>query len=327
MINWSIRQLTYLLLVTSSIFVIISIYPSEQSYWVAWSGLTFALISLGNNFIQRLEAICVTALVCLFTVWMAEYANVSLITLAVFLFAVSAYLAFLAERYPAYAYPILIINLFAILASYHPSFVGGYWEKSGSVCLGVAIVLVCQLIFSYRFQQREWHLNLLSALNQLRKLNQEIFSCLLQPEYADNLYIFERRIHAQKERFMQSIVLLSTTKKTQLQTIITKKLNLLYDITLSYAQLRRRVSDYAVLGICMDEMKAIEKEVDQLFVVAQKGVSKNKYNFDVQPLLMAIQHLEDNYHQMLQVTSKEPLVFLLFIASLRSFAEEMTNLD
>ena len=327
MITLSIRQLTYLLLVTSSIFVIISAYPSDQTYWVVLSGLTFALISLGHNFIQRIEAICVTALICLFVVWAGEYASVSLLTLSVFLFVVSTYLAFLAERYPAYAYPILIINLFAILASYSPTFVGGYWVKAVSVGAGVAIVLVCQLMFAYRFQQREWQLNVTAALSHLRKLNQEIFSCLLQPEYSDNLYIFERRIHAQKERFMQVMVLLSSAKEAQPQMVVTRKLNLLYDAVLSYAQLRRRVSDYAVLGICIDEMKAIEKAVDLLFLMALNGIKKNKYDFDVRPLLIAIQQLEDNYQQILQVTSKEPLVFLLFIASLRLFAEEMTNLD
>lgn len=323
----SIRQLIYLLLVAVSIFAFITLYPSEQRYWVVWSGLLFAPISLGKNFIQRLEAICLTALMCLFVIWLAEYASVFFITTAIFLFVITVCFVYLSEQYPLYAYSFLIINLFAILAIYSPSYVGGNGEKIGSICLGIAIVILNQIIFSYRYQQYDWLSNAQAALNNLRKLNQAIFSCLLQPEYADNLYIFERRLHAEKEKFMQSMVLLSTIKKTPIQMAVTKKLNILYDAVLGYAQLRLRITDYTVLGVCVDEMKMLEKAIDQLFFMASKGINKNKYDFNVQALLSAIQHLEDNYQQVLQVTSKEPLMFVLFIANLRAFAEEMANVD
>jgi hypothetical protein len=327
MTTLSIRQLTYLILIAITIFAIITFYPSEQSYWVVWAGLPFALISLGKNFTQRLEAICLTALGCLFVVWIAEFASAFFVTLAAFLFVITTGLVYLAERYPLYAYPIFIINLFAFLASYSPSYVGGSGEKIVTICLGVVIVIFYQFIFLYRYQRYKWLSNAQAALNNLRKMNQVIFSCLLQPEYADNLYIFERRLHAQKEKFMQSMVLLSTLKKSSLQTTITQKFNLLYDTMLSYAQLRRRMSDYSALGVCADELNAISNEIDQLIVKVQKGISKNKFDFNVQPLLSAIQSLEDNYQQVLQVATKEPLMIVLFMTSLRAFAEEITNVD
>src|SRR3990167_5597972 len=66
-----------------------------------------------------------------------------------------------------------------------------------------------------------------AAKNCLRRLNQQVFSCLLEPTYVDNTYLYERRIHQQKRLFMRLILRLRN-----------KKLHQLYGAVMNYSQLR-----------------------------------------------------------------------------------------
>lgn len=327
MIILSIRQLVYLFLVTSTIFSIALFCPASQNHWLIWAALFLALISVGQYFVYRLEVICATVLACGFAVWFAEIVNVSLIAIGVYLFLLTAILTYYSQRYPLYAYPIFIINVFGILASFSSLWVGGDGDKTLSIAKGAAIVLVCQLVFLYRYVYYQWLFYVLGSLTALKKLNQELFSCLLREEYADNIYIFERRIHTQKQKLMQSMVALSELKLTPLQMEIVKKLNMLLDAMLDYAQLRRRINDFNILHVCSAEMAAIEKDINLLLLQAKKGITQQVYFFNTESLSASIQRFEDNYHQVLQVASKEPLVFLLFISGLRSFCEEMSHFD
>src|SRR3990167_1811350 len=85
------------------------------------------------------------------------------------------------------------------------------------------------------------------ALVHLKRLNQEIFSCFLQPEYSDNIYLFERRIHLQKNKCIRAIYRLHDVG-------IVSQLNELYANLMDMAQLRRRVKDYTLFDICRPEL-------------------------------------------------------------------------
>ena len=329
MTTLSLRRLAYLSLVAFSIFAIISLYPIQQTMWAVWAALFFSLMIINSGFIQRMKVLLATALICLAAICLADFAGSSIYLLASYLFVITAIAIYLSQQYPQHAYPIFIVNLFAILSSYHLSLASDLssFEKIIAFSLGVLVVLIWQIIFSYGFLQSEWRATVLAAIARLKRLNQEIFACLLHAEYSENVYIFERRLHAQKEKFMQCVVALSGMKKTALEATVLRKLNRLYDIMLDYAQLRRRVGDYTVLGVCSIELTEIEKEISILFSTVSKRMSNKVYHVNTDALAQSIQRLESNYQQALQVTARDPLVFLLFIASLKAFCEEVANFD
>lgn len=140
------------------------------------------------------------------------------------------------------------------------------------------------------------------ARNSLRRLNQTIFSCFLDPSYPDNLYLFERRIHQQKRKFMRAII---KCRNIQQAT----NLNQFFDAMMNYSQLRWRVTDFNVFSICAKELNALSQAIDSLIVTDQKNTVE---------VVEALQQLEDIYQQVLQISSPDPLAFLLFIAGVKA---------
>jgi hypothetical protein len=202
--------------------------------------------------------------------------------------------------------------------------------------MGAAIAAVMQIVFYPYFIRNNLHSYVMISLRNLKKLNNEIFSCLLQPEYADNIYLYERRLHDQKNQFMHTMERLreishlakrkmSPEEKISHERLL-MKLDLLFDNMLDYSQLRRRVTDYATLSICSQELTGISQEVDKSIDGAMARMGNKKFYPSIKMLTQKIQRLEDNYHNVLQVAAREPLVFLLFIDSLNAFSKSMEEL-
>ncbi len=191
-----------------------------------------------------------------------------------------------------------------------------------SVGMGVAFLAPGIFQFSLPYTKKERPL-IRKALASLERLNDEIFACFLQPSYLDTRYLFERRIHIQKNAFMQAMIALHHLKQSETHEM--QKLNQLYDLMLSYAQLRWRISDHSVFLLCTDELSQLARIISSVLERASKQIrGKNfKLDFNYHQLPDAIESLEENYHQVLQVSAKEPINFLLFIANLKLFCEEL----
>lgn len=140
------------------------------------------------------------------------------------------------------------------------------------------------------------------ARKSLRSLNQAIFSCFLDSAYQDNLYLFERRIHLQKRNFMRAIMKVSGSSLVHF--------NLLFDCMMNYAQLRWRITDFTVLSVCAKELNALCQAIDASLAQKKNAASQ---------LMFAIQQLEAVYQQVLQISSPDPLAFLLFIDGIKGF--------
>jgi hypothetical protein len=241
----------------------------------------------------------------------------------------------LSQFYPRFFFSLFIIDLFAVLSGGIAISLSGAAVRFVFILIGWMIVLVFQVIFSFRFFQNECQWSIIISLRQLKILNNEIFSCFLQAEYADNIYLYERRLHIQKNKCLNAIGrlrdLVHCNKETKLvqeknQPLFwQKKLDQFYGLLLDYSQLRRRVSDHTTFSICTSELTAICQEIDRLFeglIVLMLG---KKFFPNVSMLDEKILKLEESYHHILQISAREPLVFLLFIFSLKSLSNEMAE--
>lgn len=328
------KRVLYLTLTVCTAFVLQHFIPHDQNNWLPWSALMLSLITLGDTFSHRLIIILLTGFASSLVVFLGGCMAAFIPLLAITLFIITVANFFLKRRYPDYFIPFFIINLFALLTvGTLPTF-SENMVRVAFILTGTGIALFFQFIFIRHFTLNECRSWLIITIRNMALLNQDIFSCFLRKEYNDNLYLFERRIHTNKTKCMQSISKARTItehsakkmhkeQKRRIDQLITK-LDKLYEIMLDYAQLRRRVSDHTVFFLCASELEAIAKEIGRLFSALSRNVF-SAIEIDTTPLTEKIRDFEDNYLHVLQVTAREPLVFVLFISSLKSFQEEVAK--
>jgi len=285
---------------------------TSQSAWLVWTALLLAHISSGENLFKQLQLIFFTGLIAALTVFIAG-CGLFIILLAVCLFVFTLFCMWVSEQYPQYFLPAFIINFFLVLASSLPLHLGANSERSISILLGTGIVILWQVVcWPYSKQSLAKRL-IKRTLLRLQRLNQDIFSCYLQEEFPTQLYVYERRLHQQKNQVMRCFALLQTQGKCV--TDCTKSLAALYDIMLGYASIRWQETDHSTFALCAEELKALAKEMDAVFQQLIKG--KDKLNTAM--LTMKLTEFEQHFQTVLNVTAREPLLFLLFIFYIKSF--------
>jgi hypothetical protein len=302
----SIRKLLYLILVATTLLIIYTQTTNPERHWLLWSGLFLSLITYGNSFQKRIVTITVTAIITIACICLAAIASTTPLTLVIFLLIITTACAYFTKRFPEFVLPLFLINLFALLGVYFPPASGEAIMQLQFACEGAAIALLFQCIFWPYYKKNESDALIHAAKLSLRKLNEAIFSCFLQPGYLENKYFYESNLRVHKNKFMRAML----GEKNSAH------LNELYAILLDCAQLRGRVSDFTIFQVCSVELTAIYEAMDALLAGKVK---------DTEVLAGCIDRLEDNYQHVLRVTAKEPGVFVLFIGGLRAFCQAIKN--
>lgn len=312
------------MLVASTAIAVEVMLAGSQSYWIVWSALTLSLIIIGNTFLKRIGAVVglgvLLAIAAVITNIGAMFMPVFLVVVAIITLAC----VWLSQRKSEYFYPFVILNLFAVMSGMLPVSIPGSMDRALCILVGTSIASVCQLIFLPGFAKSERDASVCLLIKYLRLLSQDIFACYLQPAYADNVYLFERRIHSQKTRCIR--LLADAYSKmgnvSQNKTIIATLENV-FESLLACSLLRFRVTDQSVFAVCCSELTEIYDQLDKN-LVEMAAVYQHKNPFlNTEGLQEKIELLENNYQTVLQVTAKEPVVFLLFISSLKSLANEI----
>lgn len=334
-IRWQVKNLFYLLIVVVLSIFIFYWARLPKSYWIIWSAFFLAFVNQGDSFSQRVTTIAYTAIVVNVSIYLTDY-------ISFYPWLLFAYLAFLSGAciyamiaFENLAIPIFIVNLLTVIASGESVSIFQVNIENTFVLMGALIVLIAQIIYWFHFVRNQFKENLLVNFKNLKSLNDDIFACYLQPEYKDNLYLYERRLHIAKNRFMKTSVRLNNIllknkaglpeEKSILLNEIIAQLTWVYDSMLAYAQLRRQVTDYTIFSLCNEELKQIKTTIGNLFNELGAIFSfKNPISEPTQ-LTPFIQDFENTYEHILRVSAREPLAILLFIDSLRSFEKTMVD--
>ena len=91
----------------------------------------------------------------------------------------------------------------------------------------------------------------------------------------------------------------------------------LYSLILDYSQLRHRVGDHTVFGVCRIELIAIKQAINKILL----QITFSQTNTLV--LQEKIDRFEDIYHNIINITARDPAAFVLFISSLKIFSKEI----
>lgn len=332
------KTIVYLLLVIIAAYIIFFITSVPQSFWIVWSTFVFSLISLGQTFYRRIGLIALLATISALAAFIASLCAYSIIALAIFLFLLTFACILFVERYPEFLLIAFVVPIFGILGGSITSSFSGHFFKLFLILGGGVIVMMAQFMFFYKFQMDQAHYWLLIAVEHLKVLSDEIFSCF-QPAYTNNVYLFERRIHLQKTRFMRAMYKIREFHKALgLKSIapdevlaqdddardIVSPLENLYDILLDCSQLRNRISDSTIFSVCTQEMNGLITEINELFTQLKSSIDKRiKVDFSTLALTQKIMRFDELNQNVLQVTAREPSGFILFIASIKKLEQEM----
>jgi hypothetical protein len=244
-----------------------------------------------------------------------------LLLAAAYLFLVTGFATYFGLKYPYYRSPLFVVNFSVILAACVSPFLSQNLYRVMAVLIATALAVFLHIFVKSMFYRRELRVDTIKALQELNLASREIFSCFLQPEYAANIYLFEKRLHLRKNKFMHAMHKLQSVMDSSNANTYVAKIDQLFNILMDCSQLRRRVSDYTVFALCDTELSAISLEIDKLFAEMILAVKTQLDVIDSIPLEEKIKLFEDSFVNVLRVTAREPLAFFLFIMSLKAFRE------
>ncbi len=330
-----IRRLTYFIIVTVLAFSASRFLPTYvQTNWLIWSALSLSLISLGNTFFQRISCILLTGIGCAAGLFLASLLMPNMQILYLYLGGASFLLVYGMSRQPHYWLPLLIVNFFIAFSLVPDAKLASNWYPGELILLGTLIALVPQIIFWPYFVSNQIKQNIIAAISALQGLSNDVFFCLLQPDYPDRLYLYERRIHAQKTKVMTANqrlhYLLEKNKnlprdKKVVLTSVLLHFDLLYESFMNCAQVRWRTTDHTIFAVCEQDISGILQEMNKAYdeFIALLTV-KTKLHADLSVLDVRINQFEQTYQSVMQVTAREPIVLLLFVSGLQMFASELS---
>lgn len=332
-----LKRFLYLLLVIAIALSINRFFLTIESSWLLWSVAMLALIMEGATFRRRLISVVKLGVMMMASILLAGLiAKWPIITILYFVL-LAGWGAYTCQYHPDHFWAVIITVLSGLLSGLMPTTVLDLFMRVNSVLIATGIVLIAQFIFYPYFVRNELRSLMVKSLTNLQKINASIFDCLIDPEYVDNIYLYERRVHDRKKQWMrvmgrirESLSLLSSAMSHDERVANEKLVGLqekLYENMMDFGQLRRRVTDYTSLSVCSQEFNEIANEINRLFNSVIKHFYHQQLFANESVLEMKIKRLDDSYHHVLQVAVREPLVFLLFIDSLNAFCETIHQLS
>ena len=323
----SVKYLLYLLLANSSALFVYFRWPSPQSDWLLWATFFFALAAPLNQPFMRMLSIVLASLLVASGVFLAGLLGVHPFFIAIYLSAITFVCVWWAIQRPSDAYLAVAANFLILIAANSTPPLSENIDRAVYILCGGAIAAFFQLMFAPCYARQQLSFWTIKTIEDLSLVSQELFACFLRPEYADNVYLFEKRLHLCKMRFIRSMASLrdsigAPALAAEHLNQRVRRLDLIFDVLMDCAQMRRRVSDHTVFALCTGELKGVSVEMQNVFRQMIGVAKKRQEVVDTQGLAERIRLFEDNFQSVLRIVAREPLAFLLFIASLKNLSEE-----
>ena len=271
---------------------------------------------------QRSQYLLATGIAILFSLIIARGTASWLPLHAFYLFVLTTTTTYFGLKYTQYFIYFFSITLITmILNGAHLTW---QHEVHFIVCGGaIAVGLVfLQWLLIPGFRVRAVRSCRIKTLHALDGMSQALFVCLTNTDYKEDLYVFERRIHVQKTKYFSRVYRLIRLKNCHSEHLPEVRL---FNLLMECAQLRRRVSDHTIFSLCRNELLAIAKAMSQIFCNMKWVIQQKSEVIDTEILNEQINQLENLFYSVINVASREPLAFLLFIAGLHAFCEEAND--
>lgn len=318
--------LLYWVVVIGLVWIVLHRFPGQQTSWMVCGALFFSLMTVEENFYIRLGFISLLGLLTAFSCFIVGYLSGFNAFLYAFLFFTLFLNIYLGERYPTYYLLAIIINIFTLMASSQEVSLHENIQRSLLILAGCGIALLPQILFVPIFKRGPVLKNKVLALRYLTKLSNDIFGCFFEAQFQENMYLFEHRLHIQKENFLHCLIRLRAIHSNKHYPLI-YALQCLFDNVLALSELRLNVHDHATFELCGNELLAVSQAIAVNFedLASEGSLDESKKNITL--LKIAIKHLEDNYQHILKISSEDPVVFLIFIDRLNALCEKIQDFN
>lgn len=326
------KQCLYFILVITTAIALIMKFPFQQNEWIMLMASALALTFTGITFINRVTQLLITAAIIFITVFMTILFSINHLEAGpIILLPFSAAMTSIAfTKKTNYVYSFFIATFFAMVMTNQTMLEDDVIGWLIACSIGLLIALIYQLIFLPQFATKQWQSLIQQATNELIQYNDQLFTCFLEGEYPDNLYLYEHRLHEKRLAYLQTIeqcqVFNKKIKNHFLSSAMEKNQQLFMNL-MSCSLLRWRVSDHTIFALWRQELLPVVDEIDHLLMQQRNLIGKQLINLNVEKLSEKIDRLEDCYQHVLQVTSREPLALLLFIFHLRMLTITLSNQD
>jgi hypothetical protein len=336
----SIKRLLYQVLLVGVTFGIYFNLNVPDRYWTIWSAFFLSLIIWEGPLALRIKMMLQTGLAFILIAGLFGLLSVFPIIIPLGLCFLTIGSVIFSKMRTQYALSSLVIVLLAIISALTLPTMIANSQRMIMLGVGVLVVLLCHLLFYLRPIKETFRINIYASLKNLLSLNTVIFASLIDQQYKNNLYLFERRIHLQKNKCVQTFIAFNQRfpKNShghcyEKHARIIGQLGLLYDALLDCSMLRFRIKDHTILKVCEAELVGILHAINQVMRGWMKVFSRSwlrpKVNSKEHLVTLSqwIFKLEENYQHFLQAIAEDPLAFLLFVESLKSLAKEMENFN
>lgn len=304
------RQLIYTALTSISAFLFFYFSQNQQAVWLLYAALPLMCIVIDKSAWRRVLCIFLTGFIAstILLVFAAIESPLASFLVALLIIGGTVYFGLIYANY--YLVSIYIALTVIVTSLLQMTFMQGI-SSGVYLLMGTTLSALWQVVFIYKEKQYRSNYLFNECLKELNQLQQTILTCLVEPNYSDKRYQFERRMHLQKYQFMRSAGEYAELSKENMAAQLLQ----LYSVLLESALIRWRISDFNIFSFGQKELQTISQALNQIF--------SSKFKQGLQLLNDSIDQLDDLYENILKVTAKEPLPVLLFVGSLRSMQNEI----
>jgi hypothetical protein len=220
---------------------------------------------------------------------------------------------------PRYWRAVFITNYLVMLGAAFSVNTMDALQRYFFVALGFLLVGVMRWIFFRKTSVRLMKWIFANCLRKTAALSDAIFSVYLTRNYQEQLFVYERKLHWQRNAFSfarNALARFDNTKRPAFVKLL-ENIEQVYEILLAIGLLVYRVSDHSTFEVANKELLALGDSVATYLKALAAQLPHGRMDAPT-TLTDAIQELQDINHDALQVVAPDPMVFILFIQDFKA---------
>lgn len=316
-------NIIYVLYAVVAVYLVVDlryILVALQPQWQLIGVLLLLLIIDAKTFLENAHMIMITGILSAIFIFIGGLLSVFPVVQAIFLFIIIFCSMWLSASKQILNLPTFIVILLTLIVSMTPLNVIENPHRAMSLILSLVIIQLMHLLFIYKYQYYTRTAYQKIAIKRLKTLNDEVFCTFLANDYKEQLYLYERRIHVAKNAYLQAVAKINSDGQ---QNDLAQNFINTYFALIAVSMIRKQVSDYSVFLLCHHEIESLKDNLDSIYCAGQ---DKKQVLSGVKKVTQSIDAFEAITERVLEISSKEPIVFYLFIQNLQNYQQKLRTL-
>lgn len=284
-------------------FTLVYYFDLPQGYWLILIAMLLSQVQINAVLLRNLLLVLFCGVGIVLHVTVANVLARHAILLPLYLCVTTCGLVYVGLLKTEFFRGVFIIILAGIVSAGVPVANELMLLRAEAVLWGVVVSIILLILFFPRNLVKQQYIDTLENLNQLQKKTFLIYG---KRDYKQKHFVYEKELHQLREKVLIDLQL---EQQDTLQSM--------FEITITLGELRYRVEDVATFEVCEKEFKRVSEMMSfVLHNLIKKLRGKKIPDIGLEQFATAIESVEAIYRSTLQVVSKEPMVFLVFIQNL-----------